>query len=149
MTERRKLLLWIGPTGRLLMKHQTKRSSDWIPDADESERPLWEARSRCRPSLAGLGQKRGSSDLAHSTGYAAGRNRMPVRAPVTEPDEHLRMLRRENIGCQVLVFGHDHASVRVGSAAMPAPFALPRPENGAGIMQPALVSSTPISLEIR
>ena len=37
-------------------------------DAVESERPLWEARSRCRPSLAGLGQKRGSSDLAHSTG---------------------------------------------------------------------------------
>ena len=57
-------------------------------------------------------------------GSTGGWHRMPVRAPVTEPDEHLRMLRRENIGCQVLVFGHDHASVRVGSAAMPAPFVL-------------------------
>lgn len=31
---------------------------------------------------------------------------------------------RENIGCQVPVFGQDHVSVRVGSAAMPAPFAM-------------------------
>ncbi len=53
---------------------------------------------------------------------------------------------RENIGCQVPVFGHDHASVRVGSAAMPAPFAMrpPRmPRANRSRADPRLVQTPP------
>jgi hypothetical protein len=50
---------------------------------------------------------------------------MPVRAPVTEPEEPVFGRHgRGDIGCQAPAFGQGHASVRVGSAAMSAPFSV-------------------------
>jgi hypothetical protein len=43
-------------------------------------------RLRSCPLKVGLEKKRGFSDLAHSTGWIGGWSRMPVRAPVTEPE---------------------------------------------------------------
>ena len=57
-------------------------------------------------------------------GSTGGWHRMPVRAPVTDPSAPVSgQDGRTGTGCQVLVARQVHASVRVGSAAMPAPFA--------------------------
>ena len=57
------------------------------------------------------------------------RNRMPARAPVTEP-ERTSVPHGNDTGRQALFFGKDHALVRVGSTFGSAPFAFgaPSPE---------------------
>jgi len=90
-------------------------------------RPLREAGLRSRLSMAGNAKETDARLAACKRAGAkpeGGWIRMPVRAPVKKLAAIFGWLEAETSDAKFSLFGADHALVRVGSAAMPAPFAL-------------------------
>lgn len=92
-------------------------------------RPPWEG-SIAEPPVEGRPEQGKRELRLHDPAprSVGGWIRMPVRAPVTEPENHLRMARRENIGCQVPASSEARPRIGesgVGSNAGPICFARP------------------------
>jgi hypothetical protein len=113
--------LRIGATGRMPARHRggSLIRSEVPKVTGRQESPVAEMPVERFParSAKGFAPERSGE-------MTGGCSRMPVRAPATDPTRALRCAagKPPDAKCP---FRRDHASVRVGSAAMPAPFALP------------------------
>ena len=127
MTETTAIFPWVWPPRPDAEGAWQRRSSDPMGDATvRGAGQQRRARLRSRPSKRGwVRQAEVFGPQRSRTGPSGGWIRMPVRAPVTERTNRLRTERpqkhRMPSSCPS---GQDHASVTVGSAAMPAPFAV-------------------------